>query len=242
MASFSHPRRSFTVKHKLAVLAEFRASGNLILVARTHKIDPRSLRYWISKEHLLEEAAAAKQLKKKLHPGGITALSEECEKELVEWIEEERRAITNSMVCAMAREIGGRYGISREQFTASDGWLTRFKHRWGFSYRVATGASQHLPSEHLSLIYQFRLHIAQLRTQHPYDKSMIFNMDQTMVRFDMPHQRTVEKLGSRSVHLKTTGNSKKGFTVALCASATGGKLPAIIIFKERMGSIPEGVK
>ena len=56
MASF---RRSFTVKHKLAVLAEFQASGNLKLVARTHKIDPRSLCYWVSKQHLLEEAAAA---------------------------------------------------------------------------------------------------------------------------------------------------------------------------------------
>ena len=155
-------------------------------MARTHKIDPRSLRYWISKQHLLKEAAAAKQLKK-LHSGGITALSEEHENELVEWIEEERgkgRAVTNSMVCAMAREIRGRYGISHKQFTASDGWLTRFKHRWGFSYHVATGASQHLPSEHLSLIYQFRLYIAQLCTQHSYDKSMIFNMDQTMVRFD----------------------------------------------------------
>ena len=120
----------------------------------------------------------------------MTALSEECE-ELVKWIEEERgkgRAITNSMV-VLWPEKSGDMGLVT-------GWLTRFKHHWGFSYRAATGASQHLPSEHLSLIYQFRLHIAQLCTQHSYDKSMIFNMDQTMVRFDMRHQCTIEKLRS----------------------------------------------
>ena len=62
----------------------------VISVARTHKIDPRSLCYWISKQHLLEEVATTKQLKK-LHPGRITALSEECEKELVKWIEGRER-------------------------------------------------------------------------------------------------------------------------------------------------------
>ena len=58
MASFSHPRCSFTVKQKLAVLAEFQASGNLKLVARTHKI---SLHYWISKKYLLKEVATAEE-------------------------------------------------------------------------------------------------------------------------------------------------------------------------------------
>ena len=56
-----------------------------------------------------------------------------------------------------------------------------------------------------------------------------------MVRFDMPSSRTNAKKGSKTVRIKTTKAEKKGFTVALAASASGEKLPAVVIFKERGG-------
>eukprot|EP00117_Sycon_ciliatum_P004870 scpid95727/ scgid9051/ len=63
----------------------------------------------------------------------------------------------------------------------------------------------------------------------------IINMDQTIVRFDMPWTKTNNARGARTVRIKTTHAEKKGFTVALAATASGVKLPAFIILKERNG-------
>ena len=65
----------------------------------------------------------------------------------------------------------------------------------------------------------------------------IINMDQTICRFDMPPSRTNNKRGERTIRIKTTRAEKKGFTVALAATASGKKFPAVIMFKERGGSL-----
>ena len=66
----------------------------------------------------------------------------------------------------------------------------------------------------------------------------MLNMDHSMVRFDMPPTRTNERKGPKCVRVKTTRAEKKGFTVALTVAADGTKLPAMVIFKERTGEIP----
>ena len=58
-----------------------------------------------------------------------------------------------------------------------------------------------------------------------------------MVRFDMPRSKTNDVRGKKDIRIKTTKAEKKGFTVALAATATGEKLPAVIFFKERGGSL-----
>ena len=65
----------------------------------------------------------------------------------------------------------------------------------------------------------------------------IINMDQIMCRFNMPPSRTHNKRGERTIRIKTTRAEKKGFTVALAATASGKKLPAVIVFEERGGSL-----
>ena len=50
-----------------------------------------------------------------------------------------------------------------------------------------------------------------------------------MCRFDMPYSRTNSIRGVKTVRIKNTQAEKKGFTVALAASADGTKLPAVIV-------------
>ena len=66
-------------------------------------------------------------------------------------------------------------------------------------------------------------------------------MDQTMCRFDMAPSSTNNVKNQRSVRIATTGGSKRGFTVALCALASGHKRPAYICFKEAKGVVPPRV-
>ena len=80
------------------------------------------------------------------------------------------------------------------------------------------------------------------RIKHSIIPDKIVNMDQTMVRFDMPCRRTNELKGKKTVRIKTSRAEKKGFTVALASTAAGDKLPAFLIFKERSGQLGQRVR
>ena len=52
---------------------------------------------------------------------------------------------------------------------------------------------------------------------------------------------TNEERGAKDVRIATSGGPKRGFTVALCAMASGYKKPAYIVLKEHNGNIPPRV-
>ena len=66
-------------------------------------------------------------------------------------------------------------------------------------------------------------------------------MNQTICHFGMATSTTNHTVDSNTVMHATTGCAKRGFTVALCALASGEKKPAFICFKERSGTIPTGI-
>lgn len=92
---------------------------------------------------------------------------------------------------------------------------------------------QKIPGDYTDQIFKVGKEIIKLRKKHMIEPSQIYNMDQTMCRFDMPQNRTNARHGGSTIRIKTTRAEKKGFSVALAASASGEKLPAVIIFKER---------
>ena len=99
-----------------------------------------------------------------------------------------------------------------------------------------------MPRDYAEQCKLFSDSIKDKRRVRNYTISMIGNMDQTQVRFDMVPSRTNEIRGASTVQIATTGGSKKGFTISLAAMANGQKLPAFIVFKEgRKASIPPRV-
>ena len=58
----------------------------------------------------------------------------------------------------------------------------------------------------------------------------------------MPSRRTNALRGQKTIRIKTTKAEKKGFTVALAATASGKKFPAFLIFKERNGKLCDRVR
>ena len=65
----------------------------------------------------------------------------------------------------------------------------------------------------------------------------LINMDQTMVSFSDPSGRTNHLIGEKTVRISKSAGAKRGFTVALTATASGRKLKLMIIFKEASGRI-----
>lgn len=58
-------------------------------------------------------------------------------------------------------------------------------------------------------------------------------MDEVPMSFDMPPNRTIDDVGTKTISIKTTGNERSCFTVVLACSMSGDKLPPLVIFKRK---------
>ena len=85
--------------------------------------------------------------------------------------------------------------------------------------------------DHEEKVLSFHRHIIQLRKRHQYPLRNIYNMDETPLRFDDPSTRTLHKIGEKTIHIRTNGAEKKGFTVVLACAADGSKVIPHVIFK-----------
>ena len=83
----------------------------------------------------------------------------------------------------------------------------------------------------ITKLVAYILRIRRLRLQHNYAMNNIYAMDETPVWCDMVSTSTVDKTGSKHVHLKTTGHKKS--CVLVCAMAKGNreKMKPFIVFK-----------
>ncbi|KAH7971207.1 hypothetical protein HPB49_020289 [Dermacentor silvarum] len=104
--------------------------------------------------------------------------------------------------------------------------------------RHTTNESQKTPEDFTEGAKAFRSAVNALRICHEYTFFNISNMDQTMVRMDSPANRTNNVVGESTVRIANTGCTRRGFTVALAAGASGHKLPGFVILKEPSRRIP----
>jgi hypothetical protein len=56
-------------------------------------------------------------------------------------------------------------------------------------------------------------------------------MEQTLVYFAMNAKRTLEVVGKKTIHVRTSTNNNKLATVAVMITANGTVLPSMVIFK-----------
>ena len=61
------------------------------------------------------------------------------------------------------------------------------------------------------------------RVVHDYPKELIGNMDETPMYFDMSGNTTIDKKGTKTISVRTTGAEKRHLTVVLAATADGQK-------------------
>ena len=69
-------------------------------------------------------------------------------------------------------------------------------------------------------------------------------MKRQLITFDILSNRTVNKIGKKTVLVKTTGHKKAKYTVALGCMADGTKLKPMVIFKRKTmpkEKFPKGV-
>ena len=130
------------------------------------------------------------------------------------------------MLCLKAKEFS-----TDPAFKASLGWYHNWKRRHSLSFQAKTTLAKRLPEDMDEKIMQFHRFIMAANQRAGYPLSRIYNMDETLMCFELPSTRSLEFTGSRTVPVKTRRAEKRSLTVTLAITADGTKLPPKVIFK-----------
>ncbi len=137
--------------------------------------------------------------------------------------------ISTFQMVVRASQISPTFGA--KHFVARCSTVKCFIRAHSFVYRIGTHLSQRKPEEveveaqdYMRLIHPF------LIGRHS-DLRFIINMDQTPVYFAMNAKKTLEVVGKKMFHVRTSTNNTKWVTVAVTITADGTVLPLMVIFK-----------
>jgi len=233
--------KAYTVKEKKLIVEE----------AREHGARPTAARYCIARATLMgwmkTDFKNVQSCKKGARSaGGGRKLRIGCDKdeEILKWIMEQRDQNVPVSREAIQEHAKTKCAESHPDFTASSGWLQKFMRRHQLSLRSRTSLSQRLPADLEDKVASFTTFVKDLRSEDDFDDEFIINMDETPVFFDLIPNKTVEKQGSKSVIVRSSGSEKRHVTVILAIAADGAVLPTMIIFKGKRAlkniKVPDG--
>lgn len=234
-------RKSYNISFKLEAV-EYAEKNSKEAAARRFNVHPKQIREWCKIKEKLSQSCLSKtsgKQRKKVEGSGRKPMSSTMEEILLNWIEDmrsKRLRVTRNMILIKARELFERNDKVKEEagiefFAGSIGWLSRFFKRNGITLRRRTTLAQKMPEMIAPKLVNFILYVRSLRLRNGYQENDIIAMDETAVWLDMTADTTVEKVGVKSVPLKTTGHEKNRITVVLAAKASGRKLKPMMVFK-----------
>ena len=222
-------RIQLSVAEKLKVLTVAKEIGNRA-ASRQFDMSEGCIRQWRKKEdrlrHLKQKCSGSRI---RLDGAGRCLKDPGFDKDLLEWFLDQRQngiAITSQLLRLQAQRMN-----KNPSFKASTGWYRQWKKRHGVSTRYKTSLAQRLPKNAEINVTNFHHFVIQQRQKHSYSLHNIINMDETLVRFDMPGKKTLTLQGSRTVPVATTGADKECFTVALAVRGDGEKMDSVVILK-----------
>ncbi|KAJ0063420.1 hypothetical protein NL108_002759 [Boleophthalmus pectinirostris] len=156
----------------------------------------------------------------------------ELENVLEDWVNTQRaggQGVSTVQIRLKAKTIAREMNF--EDFKAGPSWCFRFMRRKNLSIRARTTLCQQLPADYQEKVENFHKFVETKIQENSIRPDDIINMDEVPLTFDLPPTRTVNKTGASSVLLKTTGHERTHFTCVLACTASGQKLPPMVIFK-----------
>jgi hypothetical protein len=105
--------------------------------------------------------------------------------------------------------------------------------RTQLSIRARTTVCQNLPADFEEKLSTFRKYCQDKVNDYSIHPDHVINMDEVPLTFNLPMNRTVEKTGSSTISIKTTGHEKASFPCVLACTASGIHLPPMLIFKRK---------
>ena len=123
------------------------------------------------------------------------------------------------------------FGIKNDNFHTNYTHIERFMDRKGLSIRQATGMGRKFYSNTYMVIGKNINNVLNYYLNYGQDLSLVCNMDETPIFFNMPSNKTIEIKGKKTVQIVTQNQEKMRVSLILAVLADGTKLPPYIIFK-----------
>lgn len=221
-------RHAYDADFKLKAISHAVEHGNRA-AAREFHINESMVRKWRKQEDDLRQVKKTTQSFR-----GNKARWPQLEDKIEQWVIEQRaagRSVSTVTIRLKATALARDMNIN--DFRGAPSWCFRFMKRRNLSIRTRTTVSQQLPKDYQEKLANFRAYCKKKITEKKIRPEHITNMDEVPLTFDIPVNRTVEKTGTRTVSIRTTGNEKSSFTVVLGCQANGQKLLPMVIFKRK---------
>ncbi len=118
-----------------------------------------------------------------------------------------------------------------KHFIARCSAVKRFLRANSLVYRMGTHESQRKPDNITTEASDYTNLMRPLLEGPHRDRHFVLNIDQMPVFFCMTRKKTLEVIGVKTVHIRTSTNDTKRATVAVTIAADGTVLPLTIVFK-----------
>ena len=207
-------RKSYEAGFKLKVVVYAEEHGNR-KAEREFGVSEKVVRGWRKQKDQLKMMPKSKRAGRY----GVTPYKD-MKNELSEWVLNLRSnglIVTRLAIRARALQIAPKYNFPN--FKASAGWCTRFMDRSSLTLTQKTHIAQKLPKDIDEKVHNFFAFVIKERKRFDFALKNIINMDKTPMYFDMPGNTTVDKVGSKTVTVKTTGHERQHFTAVLACQA-----------------------
>ena len=131
--------------------------------------------------------------------------------------------------------------LINKSYYALMNWCYLFLKRIGYSIRKVTYEGQELKENSKNLTLKFYTCIYSIRKDiFILDKlDLIGNVDETAIYFENIYNTTVQKIGEKSVKVRTFGKDKVRISAVLAILANWFKLPPLLIFRGKTGGPKE---
>lgn len=137
--------------------------------------------------------------------------------------------VSGPMLQAKALDFHKQFKDGEENFTASDGWLNRWKNKYGVRQLYISGEKL---SANSADVVQFQAELENVILQERLTSDQLFNCDETGLNFRMLPSKTLAAREEKSA--PGYKKSKETVTVLACANASGTvKLRPLIIGKSK---------
>jgi transposase-like protein len=219
-------RKTYTVDAKLKIIKEILKAPSQASVAKKYDISTSTLNDWCkNREKFLEMASRGENLEAKRIDNN--EFSKELNKRVFTWflyMRERNSPVEGPMLQEKARLVAQHINPAIS-FSGSQGWLTNFCKKYQLVSNALSGESRSVP---MQLVHDWIDNLNE--TTQGYTPDCIYNCDETGIFFRSLPDRSYVSPGDDRKNSKVL---KERFTALCTVSATGEKLPLLIIGRSK---------
>lgn len=236
-------RHAYEADFKLRAISYAEENGNRA-AARQFGINESMVRKWRKQKDDLKQVKKTKRSFR-----GNKARWPQLEDKIEQWVIEQRtagRSVSTVSIRLKATAVARDMQIN--DFRGGHSWCFCFMKRHNLSIHTRTTVSQQLPKDYKEKLAIFRTYCQNKITEKKIRPEHITNMDEVPLTFDIPVNRTVEKTGTSTVSICTTGNEREKMSEWLrevYVKRPDGffhKSPSLLIYDSMRAHLTEAVK